>query len=51
MAERRRQWEIEKQVQELESKISFRLSDNTAAIGSLLKSSYKLKRSDDEVVY
>jgi len=48
VAERRRQWNIEKQLNELENRISLRMSDNLAAIGSILsKNDRVLKQSDD----
>jgi len=51
VAERRRQWNIEKQLNELENRMSFRMSDNPMTIGSiLLKNDRILKQSDKAIL-
>ena len=53
MAERRSQWNIEKQLNKLENRMSFRMSNNPAAlIGSiLLKNDRILKQSDKAILF
>jgi len=51
VAERRRQWNIEKQLNELENRMSFRMNDNPMTIGSiLLKNDRILKQSDKGIL-
>jgi len=51
VVERRRQWNIEKQLNELETRMSFGMSGNPEAIGSILpKNDRVLKQSDKAIV-
>ena len=50
VTERRRQWAIEKQLNQIHSQLSFRLSDNPAVIGSVLKAGHTLIMADKGII-